>query len=74
MYLGSLMFEYVISYLISNGIDVEHSIVYRHLIWRCTKKRRSGQIANNKNNLYHNCFDGGMYEQSPRLMVIWLSI
>ena len=34
------------------------------------KKRRPGQIANNKNNLYHNCLDGGMFVQSPNLMGI----
>ena len=28
------------------------------------------QIANNNNNLCHNCLDGGMYVQSPKLMGI----
>ena len=34
----------------------------------------AGQIANNNNNLSHNCLDGGLYVQSPKLMDIGLSI
>ena len=33
-------------------------------------KHPSGEVANNNNNLSHNCLDGGIYVQSPELMGI----